>query len=284
MPCRQAVIVDSHVHVASPDTDQYPLHPLPLAASRWWANTGHDAVRLVAALDAAGVSKAVVVQPIGAYGFDNRYVLATAAAYPERVVGVVSVDLDDPAWRAQLQRDGTAPGIVGVRLFGILPSASWVNEDAVQQAFAVLAQLRRVAILTVFGSQLPTLLPVLARYPELPVAVDHCAFPSLVGGALARDDPVFSLVSYQQVTLKVTSHLLHQVESAGGDPSLLVARLADAFGADRLAWGSDYPQTQLEGGYRAHVALAERAAGRLDVDARAAFFGTTTLRVFAREA
>jgi predicted TIM-barrel fold metal-dependent hydrolase len=210
--------------------------------------------------------------------------LASAAAFPERVVGVVAVDLDDPGWQAQLRRDGTAPGIVGVRLFGILPSASWVREDIVQQAFAALAEVRRVAILTVFGSQLPTLLPALAQYPELPVAVDHCAFPSLVDGALAPDDPVFSLVSYQQITLKVTSHVLHQVESAGGDSSRIVARLAHAFGADRLAWGSDYPQTELEGGYRAHMALAERAAEGLDVDGRAAFFGTTTLRVFAPDA
>ena len=63
------MIVDSHVHVVSPDRDRYPVQDNP---PEWPAVTGG---RLVAEMDSEGVARAVLVQSFFTYGFDNSYAI-----------------------------------------------------------------------------------------------------------------------------------------------------------------------------------------------------------------
>ncbi len=62
----------------------------------------------------------------------------------------------------------------------------------------------------------------------------------------------------------------------GGDPVDLVDRLAAVFGAERLMWGSDFPQTH-DRPYPELVDLGRRACARLSAGDQAAFLGGTAL-------
>jgi L-fuconolactonase len=76
------------------------------------------------------------------------------------------------------------------------------------------------------------------------------------------------------VHLKVSSHLLEGVP----EPGALVARLAGAFGAERLCWGSDYPQTSLD--YAELLARGRAGADALPEKDRDAFLGGTATRLW----
>ena len=85
------MIVDSHVHVVAHDQSAYPLSPRPLSGD-WYREAPHSAEDLLALMDATGVDRAVLVQPLGAYSFDNRYTADSAARYPDRFASACCVN------------------------------------------------------------------------------------------------------------------------------------------------------------------------------------------------
>ena len=289
-PAGETNILDSHVHVV--DASRFPLRPTGVG-SRWWDAPDRDAAAFRGLMGRHGVSAAVVVQPVGAYGYDNRYLLEAVAEHAPALRGVVAVDLDDRSrGAADVAADVAAlagrPGVCGIRLFAVAPGSAWAEGDAVASPLsevgarvrAVLAAARDsglVVVLTVFAPQLAALATVLDEFPDLVVAVDHCAFPELAGARLAPGSPLLRVRDRGQVVLKVSSHLL-EAAAAAGDPADLVSELAGAFGPERLLWGSDYPQTGDD--YGALVALAERATRNLPPPERAAFFGEGAARLF----
>jgi L-fuconolactonase len=287
-------IVDTHVHVV--DALRQPLRPTGVG-SRWWDAPDRDAGAFRAVMADQGVAAAVLVQPVGAYGYDNGYLLDAVAGGGPALRGVVAVDLDDRSRSAsELAADvgslAARPGVCGVRLFAVAPGSAWAGAEAVASPHsaagarvrAVLGAARDtglVVVLTVFSHQLAALAGVLAGFPELVVALDHCAFPDLAGARLAPGSALLAVRDHERVVLKVSSHLLEEA-AAAGDPAELVAELADVFGPRRLLWGSDYPQTGDD--YGALLTLARRAARRLPAPGRRDFFGGMAARIFRFQA
>ena len=67
-------VIDIHPHVISPDTDSFPLKPLGGTQSSWSLKHPLTYDELIAAMDAAGIAKAAVVQASTAYGHDTMSV------------------------------------------------------------------------------------------------------------------------------------------------------------------------------------------------------------------
>lgn len=235
-----AGVVDTHVHVVGADVARYPLRP-PGVGSQWWSAPGLGTVSLLATLDRCGTGRAVVVQAVGAYGFDNSYALDSVAGRPDRLRAVAAPDMDGPAPDEEIHRLAARPGVAGVRLFGVSPGSAWTDDAGRTGAALAAAEEAGVSVvLTVFPGQLDRLGPLVAGRPRLSVALDHCGFPDLAGGRIAPDAPLLRWAGLSQVSLKVSSHVLL---GAGGHETALVEQLAGAFGTARLMWGSDYPQT-----------------------------------------
>jgi len=196
----------------------------------------------------------VLVQAVGAYGYDNRYVVDAARAHPGRLASVVAVGPQ----HARLPMDGN-----GVRLFAI-PDASWLDDVS-------CVDIGVPVVMTMLSSEVPRLARFLERFPRVVVALDHCGFADL------RDEaaPLFDLARHRSLHLKVSSIVLEGVT----DPRDAVDRLAAAFGPDRLLWGSDFPQTH-DRPYAALVGLARHACSRLSRDEQAAFLGGNALRLW----
>lgn len=273
---------DTHTHAVGGDRTRFPLRPTGLA-SEWWSEPGRDAERMLAVMDANGVDRAVLVQPIGAYGYDNSYVLSAAVRHPGRLAAVPAVDLDERSGDVDVERKvrqvAEAPGVAGVRLFGVSSGSEWTSDG--QRAAAALVAAQKagvVAVLTLFDRQIADLAPVLIHSPS-PIALDHCGFPKLRDGLLPDTAPLRMLRAAGHVALKISTHLLREAAEQG-DPARLVEQLAEEFGPDRLVWGSDYPQTGRH--YQGMVHMAERAAAGLGAREQAGFFGQNAARLFDR--
>jgi L-fuconolactonase len=275
-------LVDTHVHVASVDGERYPHRPTGLGR-HWWNEPGRDAEGLVSVMDDHGVSRAVAAQAIGAYGYDNSYLLDAVAGCPDRLAAVPAVDVDDRAvddgeLAASIAGLATSTGVVGVRLFGVAPSSSWPHDEArARVAFRAAARAGLVIVLTVWPDQLQALTELIRESSDSAVVLEHCGFPDLSGGRVPEEAPLLALQADQNVRLKVTSHLVREA-AMEGDAADLVAQLAGTFGAERLLWGSDYPQT--DGDYDALLRDAAAAAQGLEGDARPGFFAGHALQTF----
>jgi predicted TIM-barrel fold metal-dependent hydrolase len=158
-----------------------------------------------------------------------------------------------------------------VRLFGLGDGTGWLEDGTGAEVWEAAGSLGITVVPVVMPPQVAAVGALAAAHPGVVVAMDHAGFPDL---PLTEDAPVLALAALPDVHLKVSSHLLE----AAADPGAVLARLVDAFGADRLCWGSDYPQTSTD--YGALAELGRRAASALPAQERDAFLGGTALRLF----
>jgi predicted TIM-barrel fold metal-dependent hydrolase len=275
------MIVDTHVHVVACDDVRYPPQPTGVG-SQWFREVPMTVEQFADTASAAGVERAVLVQAYGAYGFDNTYVVDAASRYPGRFVSVGIVDAEDPGAPGTLRELAAVPSFAGVRLFTITdPPPIWLDDPRTFPLWEVASELDLRVVVTLLAPDLPHLRRVLAQFPDQPVVLDHCGFPDVAGGApFASAAELFALASFDNLHLKVTSHLLETVASVpGGDARDLVDRLTETFGPRRLVWGSDYPQTH-DRPYAALVELGLHACSRLSADDRALVMGGNALRLW----
>jgi L-fuconolactonase len=279
--------VDTHVHVMVANDSRYPLNPTG-ATDDWFLQQRFDANDLAEAMPAAGVDRAVVVQAVNAYQFDNRYVLAaTRDSKTLTSVGAIDLRSGDPvATLRTLVNDG---GMRGLRWWAI-PSGIRFVRDArgahhavgesapglVREPMAVweaAVELQIPVTIAMLPSQIPELVAVLRALPSIPIALDHCAMVSFSTPVPADLQLVAPL---ENVALKVSSAVLDELARLG-DPAVALRELASRFGADRLMWASNYPATH----DRSYGDLAEYGRGctaRLSTSARDAFLGGTAIR------
>ena len=111
-----AEILDTHTHVISSDAARYPVAPIGGRQSTWSQERPVSDEGLIAAMDKAGIAKAVVVQASTVYAHDNRYAVAAVKAHPDRFIGVFSADVLAADAVDQIKRWMDA-GMAGIRLF-----------------------------------------------------------------------------------------------------------------------------------------------------------------------
>jgi predicted TIM-barrel fold metal-dependent hydrolase len=261
--------VDTHLHVACGDVGRYPRRPTGVGSS-WWSEPEGEADAVLDAARSAGAA-VVVVQAVGAYGFDCACALDTVAFRPgfASLVAAPDMSTNDPV--ATLATVIDSPLLTGVRLFGIGDGAPWLDDGRIDAVMELCAERELVAVPTVFTDRLTSLRGAIDRHPDVAVALDHCAFPDMAGQA--GEDALFEMADVASMRLKVSTHVLAAWRGEGRLVPML-ERLVAAFGADRLCWGSDHPQHQGLT-YAEKLDLALDATASLSDDDRAKFFSGT---------
>lgn len=275
-------VLDTHTHVISPDPDRYPLDPIGGHQSEWSRARPVDAEGLLRAMDAAGIDQAVVVQASTVYGHDNRYVAATVRAHRDRLVGVYSVDAlaADAVERIAYWQD---QGLSGFRLFttgSTMPGqADWLGHADSYPAWAYAEAHGIPVCLQMTMDGIPALRSLLERFPRAVVLLDHCARPQLSDGVpYAAAAPLFALAAYPGVHLKLTNRTLAAAAEGGSTPADFLRAIVAAFGAGRIAWGSNFPAAA--GSLAELAATARSALGALSADDQAAIFRGTAARLY----
>ncbi len=264
-------IVDSHTHVVSPDRERYPLDPRDLSGD-WYEVGPASADDLARLMGDSGVDRAVLVQGVGAYTWRNDYAADAAAADPGRFVSACAIDVLAADAVETLREWIRGRGMQGVRLFALSREGpSWLAQDVARPVWKEALALEARIIVTILPPQLGELESVLTTYPDARVSLDHCAF------ALGDDTTrrrLFELASHPGLMLKVSTHNLDEAVEREGSARPMMAGLVEAFGADRLMWGSDFCQTH-DRPYAALVDLARDACADLRTTDREAVLGET---------
>jgi L-fuconolactonase len=275
------MIVDTHVHVIADDATRYPLRPSGIG-SEWFREHPVNVEQFAATATVAGVDRAVLVQAFGAYGTDNAYVVDAVAAAPERFVSVGIVDPEDPNAPDTLRALANRPGFSGIRLFAIGASPpTWLDDPTTDPLWAVATELDLRIVVALLPPDLGRLRRRLEQFPGVPVVLDHCGFPDLTGGPpYPGAAELLALADFEQLHLKVTSHLLEGADAEGdGSGQELMEQLVGTFGASRVVWGSDYPQTH-DRSYGELVELGHSACARLAAGDRELVMGANALRLW----
>jgi L-fuconolactonase len=275
-------IIDSHLHAIASDTLKYPQNPIGGHQSTWSQERPVTAEGVIEALDAAGIAKAVVVQASTVYGHDNSYVVDTVRAYPQRLVGVYSIDALAPDAVQRIDH-WEAQGLHGFRLFTTgttMPGQSdWLGHKDSYPAWAHAEKIGIPICLQMTMQGLPTLRTLLEHFPKVRVLLDHCARPDLDDGAPYKAaQALFDMAEFEGVHLKLTNRTLAAATQGHSNPTAFLEKLVSTFGAERIAWGSNFPAA--EGSLNELAATARDVLSSLSEDQQAMIFAGTVARIY----
>jgi L-fuconolactonase len=241
-------IFDIHPHVISTDTRRFPRAPIGGHQSDWSRERPVSYEDMIVAQGRAGIEKAALVQATTCYGHDNSYVAEAVAAYPERFTGVFSCDIVQPGASDTMAR-WMAKHLTGMRLFttgSTMPGqADWLDDPKSFPAWEMARNRNLPVCLQMTAKGIPQLETVLKRFPKLRVILDHLARPAQEDGPPYKGaDSLWGLAKYPGVYLKVTERNLVGARAGKATPETFFGRLVADFGANRMAWGSNYPASE----------------------------------------
>ncbi|WP_031482476.1 amidohydrolase family protein [Streptomyces bicolor] len=232
---------------------------------------------------AAGVGRTVLVQTITVPEETPEF-LALAAEH-ELIAGVVGwTDLTRPDIADELARLRELPG--GRYLKGIRhqvqgePDPEWLLRADVRRGLAAVAEAGLVYDLVVLPHQLPACVKAAADHADLTFVLDHLGKPPIASGEREPwETAVRSLAALSNTVCKL-SGMVTEADHASwtvDDLRPYADVVLDAFGPERLMFGSDWPVCTLAATYGQVLASARDLTGESD---RRQIFETTATRVY----
>lgn len=227
-------VIDTHAHVFH--------RGLKLAPGRRYAPDYDAPLSLyLEQLDHNGMTNGVLVQP-SFLGTDNSYLVECLKRTSGRLRGIAVVD---PTVSTDELRELDDAGVVGIRLNLVgqplpdLAASEWKGLLANVKAMGWQVEIQRNA------SDLAALAPQLLDH-GVTVVLDHYALPDpKLGVADPGFQSVLKLGATKNVWVKISAPYRN---GAAGESFAKEAYplLRNAYGLDRLLWGSDWPHTQFE--------------------------------------
>jgi predicted TIM-barrel fold metal-dependent hydrolase len=273
--------VDAHSHIWTGDVAKYPLVDGQPASKL--APPTFSAEELLALARPLGVSRVVLIQHKPYFGVDNRYLADMIAAFPGVFSGVACIAAEAPHPEQEMLRLKK----LGIRGFRIRPgeggAARWMDSPGMR-AMAACAAAENLAICPLIGpDDIEHVDDLCQQFPATTIVVDHFARVGMNGDFPEKDVlRLVGLAKRPKVHVKVSAfYFLGKKTPPYRDLVPLIRRVYDAYGANRLMWGSDCPY-QLGAGntYAASVELIEKGLDFLSTADRAALLRDTAARVF----
>jgi L-fuconolactonase len=277
-------LVDAHQHVWELATREQPWLALPGNEPLLRDYTESD---LRAAAIPAGVSATVVVQTV-AEPTETPELLAVAAGSDliAGVVGWVDLQAEDVADALAALRDRPdGRALSGIRHPALIePDPDWLARPAVHRGLAAVGAAGLCYDLVVAPRMLRAAIAAAKACDELTFVLDHLGNPDIdeePDEAWVRD--VRRLAALPNVVCKLSGILSEP--PPGGRPG--IAHLVpyyeialDAFGPERLMFGSDWPVCTLTASYSDVIEAARALTASLSPPERAAVFAGTARRVY----
>lgn len=215
---------------------------------------------------------------------ETEYLLGIARNSGGLIRGVVGwVDLGATNAIATLDRLARDPLLKSIRpMLQDLREADWILRADVTAALRAAQALGLRFDALVRARELPALLQLFERLPELAVVIDHGAKPEIAARAW---EPWADLIAAAAAHPHVCCKLSGLATEAGPDWTAdtlrrYVDHLIACFGPQRLLWGSDWPVVNLAGSYARWLAATDTLLASLTNAELAAIMGGNARRFY----
>lgn len=270
--------LDSHQHFWRYDAAQYPWIPKDSPLHRDCLPAD-----LAPLLAGAGFDGCIAVQARQTLE-ETRWLLELAAEAPI-IKGVVGwVDLRSEQVAAQLTTLAANPKLRGVRhVVQDEPDVGFMLGAEFQRGIGHLHHYGLTYDILIYPRQLPAAIALAKHFPEQPFVVDHIAKPCIRERVISPwREQIRKLAQAPNVMCKV-SGMVTEADRAAWKPEDFAPYLeavAEAFGEDRLMFGSDWPVCLLAGSYERVFALASGYFAKLPAAGRDRVFGGNAARFY----
>jgi len=275
-------ITDTHAHIYSPDETRYPMIAAPLRPPPGTGTIEH----LRREMAVHGVERVVAIHTSTAYRWDNRFLADSARANAPWMVGVCTLNPEDPASPDLLRRLVADSNVRGMRSVPAEGGGRHLDHPGVDALWSAAEELGIVINVLIHVELADELEAMLRRHRGLRVVLDHCMYPK---GADGVDGPVMrrvlALAEHPNLHAKLTWLIdSSSQEDPFSDTYPLVRAVIDAYGPERCVWGSDFPCELWtpKGSYGRHLELFSGALGLSDAE-RDAILSATPGRLWFGE-
>jgi len=234
-------VIDTHVHVWALDEQHQPppdsiLPPPREAAPVEW---------LVEEMPRFGIDHCVLVLA-SSFGWDNSYMVECLGRYPGLFKAIGLVD-PTSATNAKDLRAWMKQGLSGFRLHPVYydDDTIWIDRPANDALWRAAAETDAVLQFHMLPKHAVYLRRMIERHPDVRVIVDHLGKPDVTEAApYPSFQPVLDLADYPRVWVKIGDvEVASRLPFPFPDTEPFVALLKQAFGANRMIWGTGYPTT-----------------------------------------
>jgi L-fuconolactonase len=280
-PDEEPGFIDSHSHVWRPDADVYPLSEGYTVEDL--APPSFTPEELFALARPQGVDRVVLIQHSRYHLFDNRYLTDVALEHPGIFSVVAIVDPRRQDLSQEIDRLRTR-GVRGLRIRpgdGGLPR--WTENPGMRRMWAHGAEVGVALCPLITPSYLAELDRMCERFPDTTVVVDHFARVGQSGTVEEEDlRNLERLARFPNTYVKVSAFYYLGRKAPPHDELIpMIRRVYDAFGPERLMWGSDCPyQLDPPNTYESSIGLVRDRIDFLTDRDRRSLLRETAERVF----
>jgi L-fuconolactonase len=246
-------VIDAQVHIWPPETAERPY--ITVDASKPHRSAPLTIDSLLREMSTAGVDRVILVPPSWE-GYRNDYALEAARRYPDRFAVMGKVPLDDPASKNKIASWLKQPGMLGFRISFRHSGTHSFLDDGTADWFWADCERYDIPVMIFAPFAVPKIGAIAERHPGLRVIVDHMGLNvQWKGKDLGSGiDVLLKFARMKNVGVKA-SCLPCYVDEPYPFPTLhpQIRRVVDAFGPQRLFWGTDL--SQMPCSYRQAVTL-----------------------------
>lgn len=216
---------------------------------------------------------------------ETDWLLALAASH-DLIRGVVGwVPLCEQAGEPWLEKYAGMPGLVGVRhVVHDEPDDNFILRADFNEGVSRLKNYGLTYDILIFGRHLPQTIEFVDRHPGQAMVVDHIAKPVIRAGNFdeAWSRGIRELARRGQVMCKL-SGVVTEIRDPTWDIDLIQPyfdTVIEAFGADRIMFGSDWPVCLLRADYSRWVEVVQQLLAPLSEHEQAAILGGNAVRFY----
>lgn len=200
------------------------------------------------------------------------------------IKGVVGwIDLQNKNISERLEYFSQYPIIKGWRhVVQAEPDGFLLRQDF-QSGIAALRPYNYTYDILIYHHQLKPALAFVSKFPDQKFVIDHCAKPGIANHNIDEwKRLMLEMAAHPNVYCKLSGLLTEAKwkEWSPGDFYPYLDVVFDAFGTDRLMFGSDWPLILLSGIYVQWKSLLEKYMENFDRDEKEKVFGETAVRFY----
>ncbi len=270
--------IDAHQHYWALERGDYGWLTPALAA----IHRDFGPADLAPMLEVGRIDRTILVQAAPTEA-ETRYLLDLAARHAS-IAGVVGwADFDAADAPERITALAADPLLVGLRpMIHDIADPEWMLAPSILPALRAMVTQGLVFDALLRPPHLSRLLVLADRMPDLAIVVDHAAKP-LVRERIHEpwSSDLAALARRPNVMVKLSGLL---TEAAAGDGMYhlypFIRTVLEAFGPERVLFGSDWPVLELAGTYADWLDIVERTIAGLSAEAQAAIMGGNAARIY----
>jgi predicted TIM-barrel fold metal-dependent hydrolase len=254
------MIIEWNAHMFSSDTERYPFHDRAAYTPRPEMQSADPLADYIARMEEEGIDRAVLVHP-EPYGDDHRLALDCVAARPDLFKTTALFypkDDDAPRKLRQLVADHS-DALVAFRFHAHENKRDYLDsfsDSNVRRLWQTAGELGLIIELHIGPDYAAQAAAAAQEFSDFPVLIDHMAEAKFATGPDFSD--TIRMSELDNVYMKL-SGLNHYAEDEPLYESVIPFSrwVADAFGPDRMVWGSG--TTRIVDEHLAHWSESDRA-------------------------